>query len=130
MLFLCFLTFTVVFFQKPHYSLASKNNFSEPFFAFFLGSVFISMYGFNQAFPLNLMTIWTFFDNGLWFHASFKFLMCIKFSFYQASWLKVFIFLKFPFFQSKMINYCEGHILFQRYWTSTLGNYPSSIPSL
>ena len=84
------------------------------------------MNGFNQAFPLNLMTIWTFFDNGLWFHASFKFLMCIKYSFYHAS----FHFFKFPFFQEKRINYCESHILFQRYWTSTLGNYPSSISSL
>ena len=49
------------------------------FFAFFLRSVFISIYGFIQAFWLNLITLWNFFKNNPWFNACFKFLMCITY---------------------------------------------------
>ena len=47
---------------------------------FLLSSVFISIYGFRQAFWLNLITLWTFFQTYLWFNVCFKFLMRITYS--------------------------------------------------
>ena len=44
---------------------------------FFLRSVFILIYGFSQAFWLNLITLWAFLKTNPWFNAYFKFLMCI-----------------------------------------------------
>ena len=43
-------------------------------------SVFISIYGFGQAFKLNLTPLWTFLKINSWFDAYFKFLMCITYS--------------------------------------------------
>ena len=43
----------------------------------FFYSIFISMYGFNQAFWLNLMILCSFLNTNPWFNACFKFLMCV-----------------------------------------------------
>ena len=45
------------------------------FFAFCLSLVFISRYGFSQAFWLNLITLGTFFKNNPWFKTCLEYLM-------------------------------------------------------
>ena len=57
-----------------------KKYFPKPFLAFFLSSVFISMYGFYRASWLSLMTLSSIFNTNPWFNACFKFLMCITYS--------------------------------------------------
>ena len=57
-----------------------KKSISKSLFAFFLRSVFITIYGFNQAFKLNLMILCTFFNTYPWFNACFRFLICITYS--------------------------------------------------
>ena len=47
-----------------------KQIFLKIIFAFFVRSVFISMYGFNQSFLLNLMILCTFSNTNQWFNAS------------------------------------------------------------
>ena len=47
---------------------------------FKISLVFIPIYGFSQAFWLNLITLWTFFKTNLFFNACFKFLMCKTYS--------------------------------------------------
>ena len=59
---LCFLTFSIVFLKT---TLFIKSFFFSKFLQkllVFLRSVFISIYGFSQAFPLNLVTLCTFFN--------------------------------------------------------------------
>ena len=75
-------------------------------FEFFLSTVFISMYGFNQALWLNLVTLCTLFNTNPWFSASFKVLICIT-----HSWLsfKLHIsFLSFPIFIISSKNLVGG----------------------
>ena len=81
-------------------------------FAFLLSSMFISMYGFRQAFRLNLMTLWNFFKTNLWFNASFKFLMWITYSFLSCKLATSFSLFQFSFFQAKRVNHCEGYVIF------------------
>ena len=98
---LWFLTFSIVFLKTA--LLINLNKYiSKPFFAFFLNSIFISMYDVCQAFWLNLI----FLNNHWWFNASFKFI-CDIFFFY-ASWLQVIQLFEFSFFQVKMVNHCEN----------------------
>ena len=59
---------------------------SKSMFAFFLRSVFISIYGFSQAFWLNLITMGTFFGINPWLKACFWFLMYIT---YSVLWCKL-----------------------------------------
>ena len=76
---LCFLTFSIIF-PKTELFINLKKPFSKSCFAFYLRSVFISIYGFSQAFWLNLITLWTFFKANPWFNPCFKFLMCRTYS--------------------------------------------------
>ena len=69
--------------------------FKISFCIFFLSSVFILIFGFNQASWLDLMTLCTFSKTDLWFNVCFKFLMQITFLFNHESWLKFFSFFKF-----------------------------------
>ena len=66
-----------------------KKSFSKSFSHFFCNSVLILTYHFSQAL-LNLMTLCTVLKSNPWFNACFKFLMCIKYSFYHENWLQVF----------------------------------------
>ena len=59
LIFLCFLRFSIVF-PKSALFINLKRHFLNSVFTFFLGSVFISMYRFNQASWLNLMPLCTF----------------------------------------------------------------------
>ena len=72
-----------------------KKVFFKVILWFFLRSAFISIYGFSQAFRLNLFPLWTFFKTNPWFNGCFKFLMWITFHFYHASLLQAFSTLKF-----------------------------------
>ena len=74
-----------------------KNPFWNHFFAFFLSSVFISMYGFSQAFWLNLTTLLTFFDPRL--IGCFKFFMCMTYFFIVQVGYKFFNFFNFHSFR-------------------------------
>ena len=47
-----------------------KQIFFKIIFAFLFRSVFISIYGFNQSFLLNLMILCTFSNTNQWFNAS------------------------------------------------------------
>ena len=76
LIFLCFLTFSIVF-QKTALFTNLKKPFPKLFTVFFLNFVLISIYGFSQAFWLYLITLWTSFKNNPWFNACFKFLMQI-----------------------------------------------------
>ena len=73
-----FFTFSIVF-SKTALLVSFKKSFSKSVFAVFLSSIFVLMYGFNQAFSLNLMTLCTFFKPDPSFSACFKFLMWIKY---------------------------------------------------
>ena len=99
-------------FSKTALLISLKKSFSKSFFTFFLTSVFMSMYGFNQAFWLNLMTLCTFFKTNLWFNTCCKFLMWITYFFYHTSWLKDFWLSQFFFSQAKRINHWEDHTTF------------------
>ena len=74
-----FFTFSMVL-PKLEVLLNLKKSFSKSFFAFFLSSVFRSMYGFNQSFLLNLTTQCTFFKTNPWFSACFQFFMFLFFN--------------------------------------------------
>ena len=97
---LCFLTFSIVF-PKPALFINLKKAFSKSFFVFFFSSVFISMYGFNQDFWLNLMTLCIFFKTDSWFSVCCKVLMRTAYSFFHTSWLQVFKPFQFSFFLFK-----------------------------
>ena len=75
-------------------------------FEFFLSTVFISMYGFNQALWLNLVTLYTFFNTNPWFSASFKVLICITHS--CLSFKLHTSFLSFPIFIISSKNLVGG----------------------
>ena len=90
-----------------------KKYFSKSFFAFFLRSLFISMYGFIQAFWLNLITLRTFFKTNPWFNAYFKFLMCKTYSVLSYKSTTSFWLFQSLFFQVKMVNLYEILVSFQ-----------------
>ena len=57
-----------IVFPNAAWLISLKNLFQNHFlYFFFLSFVFISMYGFNQASWLNLMTLCTFFNTNPWF---------------------------------------------------------------
>ena len=60
-----------------HFPHQLKKIFFKMIFWFFVSSVLILIYGLNQDFWLNLITLCTFFNTSQWFTARFKFLMCI-----------------------------------------------------
>ena len=106
-----FLTFCTAL-QKTASCINLKKYFYKSFLAVFLGSVFISVYGFNKDFSLNLMPLCTFFNTNPRFNACFTFLIFITYSFYHTSWLQVFQFFQFSLIQVKMENHCESHVIF------------------
>ena len=61
-------------------SNSNIKSLSKSFCAFFLRFVFISIYYFNQAFYLNIITLCSLFKTNPWFNACFKFLMCTTYS--------------------------------------------------
>ena len=117
-----FFTFSMVL-PKLEVLLNLKKSFSKSFFAFFLSSVFRSMYGFNQSFLLNLTTQCTFFKTNPWFSACFQFFMFLFFI-YHASWLQVFQLYEFTFFLVKTVDRSGPLRIFQGYWISTSRKYP------
>ena len=96
------------FFQKPHYSSISKNLFWNHFLHFYLA---LCSY---QCIVLNLMTLWIFFNTNPWTIVCFDFIVCLTFSFFcHAGWLQILQYFQFLFFQVKMVNHCECHVIFQ-----------------
>ena len=83
-----------------------KKYLKKFFFAFFLNSVFISIYGYSQAFWLNLMTLLTFVQSNLWFSACFRFLVFIV----SCKVTTTFSTFQFSFLQAKKANHCEGYV--------------------
>ena len=67
-------------FSKTAWNINFKKIFFKITFCFFLRSVFMSIYDFNQVFCQNLTIICKFFKNNPSFNAYFKFLMCITYS--------------------------------------------------
>ena len=63
-----------VFWHFPH---QLKKIFFKMIFWFFVSSVLILIYGLNQDFWLNLITLCIFFNTSRWFTTRFKFPMCI-----------------------------------------------------
>ena len=90
-----------------------QKSFSKSCFAFFLKSVFISIYGFSQIFWLNLITLWTFFETNLWFNACSKFLMCIAYSVLSCKLATSFSTFQSSFFQVKTVIHHDVHLMFQ-----------------
>ena len=125
---LCFLTFSRVF-SKMALFINLKEYFSKWFFAFFLGSVFISLYGFSYTLWLNWITSWTFFKTNPWFNACFKFLTWKTYSVFLCklgtSFLNFSIFILWSKNGKSLWRSCN----FSKYWTSTSRKYPSSLSS-
>ena len=107
---LCFLIFFVIF-PNAALFIKSKKSFSKSLFAFFLRSVFTSIYRFTLAFWLNSITLWTFFKINSWFNACFKFFMCITYLVWSCRLATNFSI--FSFFLVKMVNHYEVHLIFQ-----------------
>ena len=108
---ICFLTFSVVF-PKTALFMNLKKSFSKPSFCFFLRSVFISIYGFSQAFWLNVITLWTLVKSNPWLNACFKFLMCLTYSVLSCKLAQAFRVFQFSFLV-KMVNNYQVHVIFQ-----------------
>ena len=100
-------------FSKTELLINLKKSFSKSFFAFFLRSVFISIYGFSQEFWLNWISLWTFFNTNLWFNACFKFLCVYHIWFYHINYLQAFRLFKISFFQIKSVNHYDVIVFFQ-----------------
>ena len=107
-----------------------KDFSSKLFFAFCFSLVFISMYGFSQAFWLNLIILWNFFKINPWFNACFKFLMWMT---YSVSSRKLVT--SFSTFSILILSGKNGKSLWSscnvsKHWTSTSRKYPSSLSLL
>ena len=87
--------------------------FLKLFFAFFLRSVFLSLYDFSQVFWLNLIIPYTLRSANLCFNPCFKFFMCIKYSGWPWKLVTSFSTFQFSFFQTERVNYCENYVNFQ-----------------
>ena len=105
---LSFLRFFIVL-PKTALFINLRKNVSKSCFALFLRYVFISIYGFSQAFWLNLITLWT----NPWFNACFKFLMWIIFSVLLCKLPTNFSTFSIFILFAKIVNHCEGHVIFQ-----------------
>ena len=95
-----------IVFPKTALFTCLEKSFSKSFFAFFLSSVFISMYVFNKASWLNLISL-------LWILIYLWILICMTYFFYHASWLQVFQLFQFSLFQIKRVNQYGVHVIFQ-----------------
>ena len=97
--------------------LQLKKYFSKLFFAFFLRSVLLWIYGSSQGFWLNLITLWTFLKIHSLFNDCFKFLMCIKYSVLTYKLARSFLtFSIFIFFWEKLSTNCEGQDIEHQFW--------------
>ena len=92
-------------FSKNYIFINLKKYFSKSYFAFFLRSLFISVYDFNQAFCLNLLILCNFFRTDPWFNPCFKSLMCITYSVLSCKLATRFWFFQFSFFLAKSVNH-------------------------
>ena len=106
---LCFLTFPIAFLKTVLF-ISFKNDFSKPYFAFFLSPMFISIYGFNQAFRLNLMILCNFSKTYPSFNACFKFRLFMIYSFLSCKFGTSFSTFSFSYFQIKGVNHCKGYV--------------------
>ena len=77
-----------------------KNIFWKSCLAFFLSSLLISMYGFNQIFWINLMSSWIFFKTNLWFTAYFNLCKFLRYFSARRQWKA----------KSKRVLYQQKHI--------------------
>ena len=95
-----FLTFSIVF---PKTALFINLKMSFSIFFFFQKFVFlsISIYGFNQAFWLNLMILRTFFDTQPWFNAFQRSYVYNIIFFIMQLYCKFLKFFKFDIFREK-----------------------------
>ena len=123
---LWFLTFSIVF-RKIELFISLKNFFSNSFWDFFLNSVFTPIYGFNHAFCLDWITLYTSFSVIPWFNACFKAPMWITY-FPLSSILQI----SFSTFSTFFLSGRNGKSLwklnkFFGYWTSTSRKYPRSL---
>ena len=100
------------FFQKITLFINTKKYFSKLFFAFFLRSVFISIYCFSQAFWLNVITLWTFLKINPGFDFCFKFLICIIYSVLSLKLATSFSASSVFVLSGKMVNYQEIQVIF------------------
>ena len=107
-----FFLFLIVF-KKTELFINLKNYFSKLIFAFCLSLVFISIHGFNEAFWLNLITLWTFFKINPWFNSCFTFLMWMTYWVLSCKLVTSFSTFRFSFSQVKMVNHCEIHVIFK-----------------
>ena len=119
-----------IVFPKTALFISLKKSLSKLFFAFCLCLVFISIYGFSQAFWLDSIALWTFFKINLWFNACFKFLMWITNS--VLLWKLVTSYSKCLTFVPSGKNGKSLWISsnFLGCWKSTSRKYPSSLSSL
>ena len=106
---LCFPKLSMVL-PKTKLFISSKKSFSKSFLALFLRLVFTSMYDFNQAFWLNLMTLCIFFKTDPWFNACFTFLMWITYLLLSCKLAKQHVFLLFQF-SLLLVNHYEVHAI-------------------
>ena len=72
--------FDVIILFKLHKGKRVSENHKTWTYVLYGRSLFLLIYGFNQAFSLNLITLWTFFKTDSWFNAYFKFLSWITYS--------------------------------------------------
>ena len=123
--------FSVIFHScsKNYIIHSSKKSFSKLLFSFFLSFVFISIYGFSQAFWLNLINLSTFFKTNSWFNACFKFLMWVTYLLLSFKLVTNFPTFSISFFLVKMPNHYEVifHVFFSGFWISTSRIYPASL---
>ena len=104
-------------FSRPE--LLKLNQIFLKLFLFFLRCVFISIYGFSQAFWLNLITLWMFFKANSWFNTDFKFRMCIPYSVLSCELATSFWTFSFFILSAKTSKSLWNSSSFSRYWTST-----------
>ena len=106
----CVLTFSISF-LKTELLINLKNLFFTIIFCF-LSSLYISMYGFNKVFWLNLVTLCTFCNNNTWSNAIYKILLSKTYYFLLNKFL---IFLNFGIFLVKLLNHCVVSVTVQEF---------------
>ena len=110
-------------FPKTSLFINLKKPVSKSFFDFFLRSLFMSIYDFNRAFCLNLITPCKFFKNNPWCNACFKFLMCITYSVLSCKLATSFSNFSIFFLSGKKGKSFWRSCNFPGYWTSNSRKY-------
>ena len=122
--------FDVIILFKLHKGKNVSENHKTWTYVLYWRSLFLLIYGFNQAFWLNLITLWTFFKTDSWFNAYFKFLWWITYSVLSCK-----LATSISTFSILILSGKNGKSLwrlrnFSGYWTSTSRKYPLSLSSL